>query len=106
MQQRRRLDLVFKWHAERTGRSNLLCAGDRIRPLGCGDKLLSDYLTDQKIDRPCGTAWPWWPWATGGVLWACGLGISGAKTYAEADVCPGDPNASRVQRAGHDKNNG
>ena len=26
--------------------------GDRIRPLGCGDKLLSDYFIDKKVDRP------------------------------------------------------
>lgn len=26
--------------------------GDRIRPLGSGDRLLSDVLTDRKIDRP------------------------------------------------------
>ena len=50
-------------------------AGDRIRPLGCGERLLSDYLTDKKLDRPlrgC-TALV----ARGSeVLWACGLGIS------------------------------
>lgn len=26
--------------------------GDRFRPLGSGDRLLSDYLTDKKVDRP------------------------------------------------------
>ena len=26
--------------------------GDRIRPLGGGDKLLSDYFIHKKIDRP------------------------------------------------------
>lgn len=27
-------------------------AGDRIRPLGSGDRLLSDVLTDRRVDRP------------------------------------------------------
>ena len=49
--------------------------GDRFRPLGCGDRLLSDYFTDRKLDRPlrdhialvaCGSR----------VLWVCGMGIS------------------------------
>lgn len=49
--------------------------GDRIRPLGCGEKLLSDYLIDKKVDRPLrdciavvakGNA----------ILWVCGLGIA------------------------------
>ena len=26
--------------------------GDRVRPLGCGDKLLSDWFIDRKVDRP------------------------------------------------------
>lgn len=53
--------------------------GDVIRPLGCGEKLLSDYFTDRKVDRPLrdhvalvarGRE----------ILWACGLGIAeGAK---------------------------
>ena len=49
--------------------------GDRIRPLGCGDKLLSDFYTDRKLDRPLRdfTALI----ARGRrVLWVCGLGIS------------------------------
>ena len=50
-------------------------AGDRIRPLGCGEKLLSDYLTDKKIDRPLRENLPLL--AKGEkVLWVCGLGIS------------------------------
>lgn len=49
--------------------------GDRIRPLGGGEKKLSDYFTDRKIDRPLrdyiGLL------AKGDrVLWVCGLGIS------------------------------
>ena len=49
--------------------------GDRFRPLGCGDRLLSDYLIDRGVDRPLrdhialvakGSR----------VLWVCGLGIS------------------------------
>ncbi|MBR0367227.1 MAG: tRNA lysidine(34) synthetase TilS [Clostridia bacterium] len=58
--------------------------GDRIRPLGGGDKLLSDYFIDKKIDRPLRDAVPLV--AVGGrVHWVCGLGIS-----QEASVKPGD----------------
>ena len=32
--------------------------GDRIRPLGCGDKLLSDWFIDHKVDRPLRDATP------------------------------------------------
>ena len=49
--------------------------GDRIRPLGCGDKLLSDVLTDRKIDRPLRDFIPLV--AVGSeVLWAVGICIS------------------------------
>ena len=49
--------------------------GDRIRPLGCGGKLLSDYFTDKKLDRPLRDCVALV--ARGkDVLWACGLGIS------------------------------
>ena len=49
--------------------------GDRFRPLGCGDRLLSDYLTDRKLDRPLRDCVALA--AKGGrVLWVCGLGIS------------------------------
>ena len=56
--------------------------GDRIRPLGCGEKLLSDYLTDRKVDRPLRDCLALV--AKGrDVLWVCGLGISeGAKLSA------------------------
>ena len=49
--------------------------GDRFRPLGCGDRLLSDYLTDRKVDRPLRDCLGL---VTRGdrVLWVCGLGIS------------------------------
>ncbi len=49
--------------------------GDRIRPLGSGDKLLSDYFTDRKIDRPLRDCIAL---AAKGsrVLWVCGVGIS------------------------------
>jgi tRNA(Ile)-lysidine synthase len=57
--------------------------GDRIRPLGCGDRLLSDYLTDRKLDRPLRDATPLV--AVGGrVHWVIGHGIS-----AEAALTPG-----------------
>ena len=57
--------------------------GDRIRPLGCGDRLLSDYLIDRKVDRPLRDATPLV--AVGGrVLWVCGHGIS-----REAALVPG-----------------
>ena len=49
--------------------------GDRFRPLGCGDRLLSDFLTDRKLDRPLRDVTPLI--ARGNrVLWVCGLGIS------------------------------
>lgn len=57
--------------------------GDRIRPLGCGDKLLSDYFIDRKLDRPLRDATPLV--AVGDrVHWVCGLGIS-----REAALIPG-----------------
>lgn len=58
--------------------------GDRIRPLGGGDKLLSDYFIDKKIDRPMRDAVALV--AVGNrVHWVAGLGIS-----QEAAVKPGD----------------
>ncbi len=56
--------------------------GDRIRPLGCGEKLLSDYLTDRKVDRPLRDCLALV--AKGrDVLWVCGLGIAeGARLTA------------------------
>ena len=50
--------------------------GDRFHPLGApGDRLLSDYLIDRKIDRPLRDFWPLV--AVGNrVLWVCGLGLS------------------------------
>jgi len=57
--------------------------GDRIRPLGCGDRLLSDYLIDRKVDRPLRDATPLV--AVGErVHWVVGHGISG-----EAALTPG-----------------
>lgn len=65
-------------------------AGDRIRPLGGGDKLLSDYFIDKKIDRPLRDAVALI--AVGNrVHWVCGLGIS-----EEAAVHPGG-NAVKLQ---------
>lgn len=49
--------------------------GDRIRPLGSGDRLLSDCFTDRKIDRPLRDFIPLL--AVGNrVLWAVGVCIS------------------------------
>lgn len=49
--------------------------GDHFRPLGCGDRLLSDFLTDRKIDRPLRDCLALV--ARGDrVLWVCGVGIS------------------------------
>lgn len=49
--------------------------GDRIRPLGCGEKPLSDYLIDRKVDRPLRDCLA--VVARGGaILWVCGLGIA------------------------------
>jgi len=50
--------------------------GDRIHPLGApGERLLSDYLTDKKIDRPLRE---WMPLIACGqkIIWAAGTGIS------------------------------
>lgn len=61
--------------------------GDRIRPLGSGEKLLSDYFTDKKIDRPLRDFIPLI--AKGeNILWAAGVGISGnACIQSPADEC-------------------
>lgn len=65
--------------------------GDRFRPLGCGDRLLSDCLIDRKIDRPlrdavaivaCGSR----------ALWVCGLGIS-----ENAKITPDTRRALRLE---------
>ena len=51
-------------------------SGDRFHPLGApGDRLLSDYLTDRKLDRPLRDLLPLVA-AGNRVLWACGLGLS------------------------------
>ena len=58
--------------------------GDWLRPLGMqGRKLLSDYFTDRKVDRPLRG---YVPLVARGdeVLWAVGVGIS-----ATAAVAPG-----------------
>lgn len=58
--------------------------GDRIRPLGSGDKLLSDYFIDKKIDRPLRDSIALI--AVGNrVHWVTGYGIS-----QDAAVHPGD----------------
>ena len=49
--------------------------GDRFRPLGTGDRLLSDYLTDRKIDRPLRDSIALVA-RIDRVLWVCGLGLS------------------------------
>lgn len=49
--------------------------GDRFRPLGTGDRLLSDYLTDRKIDRPLRDSIALIA-REDRVLWVCGLGLS------------------------------
>lgn len=49
--------------------------GDRFRPLGTGDRLLSDYLTDRKIDRPLRDFIPLIAVGTR-ILWVAGVGIS------------------------------
>ena len=50
--------------------------GDRFHPLGApGDRLLSDYLIDRKVDRPLRDYWPLVA-VDGRVLWVCGLGLS------------------------------
>lgn len=65
--------------------------GDRIRPLGCGDRLLSDVLTDRKIDRPLRDCIPLV--AVGNrVLWAVGVCIS-----EEAKLLPETRKALRLE---------
>jgi len=61
--------------------------GDRIRPLGCGEKLLSDYFTDRKIDRPLRDFIPLV--AKGkNILWAAGVGISeDVRIRSSDDIC-------------------
>ena len=50
--------------------------GDRIRPLGsAGSRLLSDYLTDKKIDRPMRDIIPLLA-VENRVLWTGGAGIA------------------------------
>lgn len=50
--------------------------GDRFHPLGApGDRLLSDYLTDRKVDRPLRDYLPLVA-VENRVLWACGIGMS------------------------------
>ena len=50
--------------------------GDRFHPLGApGDRLLSDYLTDRKIDRPLRDVLPLVA-VEERVLWVCGVGLS------------------------------
>ena len=57
--------------------------GDRFRPLGCGDRLLSDYFIDRQVDRPLRDLTPLV--AVGDrVHWVCGYGIS-----REAALVPG-----------------
>ena len=49
--------------------------GDRIRPLGCGEKSFSDFLIDKKIDRPLRDFLP--VIARGNrILWAIGCAVS------------------------------
>ena len=51
-------------------------SGDRFHPLGApGDRLLSDYLTDRKIDRPLRDCIPLVA-VRNRVLWVCGIGLS------------------------------
>lgn len=77
--------------------------GDRIRPLGGGDKLLSDYLTDRKIDRPLRASLPLIA-AGSRVLWAVGVGISEeAKLRAPDDDAVSlewrpNPNGSPIEK--------
>ena len=59
--------------------------GDRIRPLGCGEKLLSDYFTDRRIDRPLRDTIPLVAQGSR-ILWAAGVGISQeAALQSESD---------------------
>lgn len=62
--------------------------GDRFHPLGApGDRLLSDYLTDRKVERPLRDTLPLV--AVGGrVLWVCGVGLSEtARVRADSRAC-------------------
>ena len=59
--------------------------GDRIRPLGCGEKSLSDFFIDRRIDRPLRDFIPLV--ARGNeILWAVGCAISeSARLRSDAD---------------------
>ena len=60
--------------------------GDRIRPLGSGEKLLSDYFTDRKIDRPLRDFIPLVA-IDNRILWVIGAGISeDAKLRPDSDA--------------------
>ncbi len=64
--------------------------GDRIRPLGGGEKLLSDYFTDRKVDRPLRDFIPLVA-IENRILWAVGLGIS-----EEAKLTPDTSSATEL----------
>lgn len=60
--------------------------GDRMRPMGAGDRLLSDVLTDKRIDRPLRDIMPLAA-KEGRVLWAVGACVSEeAKLRADGDA--------------------
>lgn len=65
--------------------------GDRIRPLGSGDRLLSDVLTDRKIDRPLRDLIPLVA-VDNRVLWAVGVCIA-----EEAKLPPGAQDAALLR---------
>lgn len=66
--------------------------GDRFHPLGApGDRLLSDYLTDRRIDRPLRDFLPLV--AVGSrILWVCGMGIA-----EEAKITPNTRRTLRLK---------
>ena len=63
-------------------------SGDRFHPLGApGDRLLSDYLIDRRIDRPLRDCLPLVA-VEGRALWVCGVGLSEtAKLKSPSQRC-------------------
>lgn len=76
--------------------------GDRIRPLGAKDRLLSDVLTDKKIDRPLRDTLPLVA-KDGRILWAVGVCIAEEAKIRKSDEGAvllewlGDPGANHVR---------
>jgi tRNA(Ile)-lysidine synthetase, C-terminal domain len=72
--------------------------GDKMRPLGCGERLLSDVLTDKKIPAPLRDRIPL-VCREDRVLWAVGIGIA-----EEAKLTEKTKQALRLEWQNHNIN--